>query len=153
MYFVIPNWNLLNMLLAMNAHWYQPLCFPCVCVCFIVFVYFCQDECTKQVWNQNEDWVHRLPWSHVISSNVIKQNKSNISRGARTTALVVGPRIVLITEAAINTVFFTTPLVLCAVQLFAGVWLSCRKKVGKERDNDKWDRAGNREKNIVPVIS
>ena len=50
-----------------------------------------------------------------------RTKQKNISRRARTAALVVRPRIVLLTEAAVNTVFLTAPLILCAVQLFAGV--------------------------------
>lgn len=47
-------------------------------------------------------------------------------RIARTVTLIFGPMVAFITEAAVNTVLLTTPLVLCAVQLFTGVGLICR---------------------------
>ena len=40
---------------------------------------------------------------------------------ALTVALIVGSMVVLITEAAVNIVFLTTPLILRAIQIFTGV--------------------------------
>lgn len=55
----------------------------------------------------------------------LRQNqgeKCQVSLGATlTVALVVGPTMVFITEAAIKAVFLTTPLILCAVQLVTGI--------------------------------
>ena len=42
-----------------------------------------------------------------------------------TIALVIAPMVVFITEAAVNPVLLTTPLILCAVQLFTRVGCGC----------------------------
>lgn len=55
-----------------------------------------------------------------VTSAILKQS-SALRGAALTVAHIVGPMVVLITEAAVHTVLLTTPLMLCAVQLVTGV--------------------------------
>ena len=61
---------------------------------------------------------------------------------ALTVAFIVGSVVVLITEAAVNTVFLTTPFILCAVQIFTGVRLSYGNNV--ERDMVRYNKPNTR---------
>lgn len=56
-----------------------------------------------------------------------------IIEAARTVTVTVWPLVVLITEAAIDTVLLTTPLILGTVQLFTRVGLICANKDARDR--------------------
>ena len=62
-----------------------------------------------------------------------RKKKKLLRVSALTIAFIVRSVVVLITEAAVNTVFLTTPLILCAIELFTGVWLSYGNSVERMR--------------------
>ena len=61
----------------------------------------------------------------ICSVSVRKKAFVNSALRGLTIALVIAPMVVFITEAAVNPVLLTTPLILCAVQLFTRVGCGC----------------------------
>ena len=80
---------------------------------------------------------HAHNWCHLSEQKV----SCLLRVSALTIAFIVGSVVVLITEAAVNTVFLTTPFILCAVELFTGVWLSYGISVERMR----WGQVSHRE--------
>lgn len=69
-------------------------------------------------------------YSHKKAQKTVQQV---IIEGGRTVTVIVWPMVALITEAAIDTVLLTTPLILGTVQLFTWVRLICEKRDAREK--------------------